>query len=190
MLATPSSGRVGAHRDREGRVASRVGAVVPQDDEREASRAVRRRRSAYFVFNLPESVRAGRAADLQWHKLTHPELLIPDPTRSIVGGCFVREAFRYNPDNWDGRLIYSLSRAMGFRSRRRGRVCRSRRNAMLYGREDSSPPVPLPARKTSGPSGEARKSASKASPDASSGTIADTASAGEASSEWRRGSTA
>ena len=58
---------------------------------------------AYFVFNLPESA-CRTCGGLGVHKLTHPELLIPDPTRSIVGGCFVREAFRYNPDNWDGRL--------------------------------------------------------------------------------------
>jgi excinuclease ABC subunit A len=47
-------------------------------------------------------------------KLTHPDLLIPDPRRSILGGCFVREAFKYNPDTWDGRLMFSLSVALGF----------------------------------------------------------------------------
>src|SRR5436190_5407082 len=43
---------------------------------------------------------------------THPELLVPDPRRSIAGGCFVREAFKYNPDTWDGRVMYSLARAL------------------------------------------------------------------------------
>ena len=47
-------------------------------------------------------------------KLTHPELLVPDPKRSILGGCFLREAFKYNPDTWDGRIMYSLSVALGF----------------------------------------------------------------------------
>src|SRR6185295_15922218 len=47
-------------------------------------------------------------------KLTHPELLVPDPRRSIRGGCFVREAFKYNPDTWDGRMMYSLSKGLRF----------------------------------------------------------------------------
>jgi excinuclease ABC subunit A len=67
----------------------------------------------YFVFNLPESA-CPTCGGLGVHKLTHPELLVPDPRRSIRGGCFLREAFRYNPDTWDGRIMYSLSRALGF----------------------------------------------------------------------------
>ena len=67
----------------------------------------------YFVFNDPESA-CRTCGGLGVHKLTHPELLIPDPQRSIRGGCFVREAFRYNPDTWDGRLIYSLAQSLGF----------------------------------------------------------------------------
>jgi excinuclease ABC subunit A len=67
----------------------------------------------YFVFNNPESA-CPTCGGLGVHKLTHPELLIPDPRRSIRGGCFVREAFRYNPDTWDGRVMYSLAAALRF----------------------------------------------------------------------------
>jgi excinuclease ABC subunit A len=67
----------------------------------------------YFMFNNPESA-CRTCGGLGVHKLTHPELLVPDPRRSIRGGCFVREAFKYNPDTWDGRMMYSLSRALGF----------------------------------------------------------------------------
>src|SRR5450759_2379672 len=67
----------------------------------------------YFMFNNPESA-CRTCGGLGVHKLTHPELLVPDPRRSIIGGCFVREAFKYNPDTWDGRLMYSLSKALGF----------------------------------------------------------------------------
>ena len=56
----------------------------------------------YFVFNNPESA-CRTCGGLGVDKLTHPELLVPDPQRSITGGCFVREALRYNPDTWDGR---------------------------------------------------------------------------------------
>jgi excinuclease ABC subunit A len=67
----------------------------------------------WFQFNNPEAA-CRTCGGLGVDKLTHPELLIPDPTRSIRGGCFVREAFRYNPDTWDGRLMYSMSLALGF----------------------------------------------------------------------------
>jgi excinuclease ABC subunit A len=67
----------------------------------------------YFVFNLPESA-CRTCGGLGVHKLTHPELLVPDTRRSIRGGCFVREAFNYKPDTWDGRLMYSLAKAVDF----------------------------------------------------------------------------
>jgi excinuclease ABC subunit A len=67
----------------------------------------------YFMFNNPESA-CRTCGGLGVDKLTHPDLLVPDPQRSIVGGCFVREAFKYNPDTWDGRMMYSLSKALGF----------------------------------------------------------------------------
>jgi excinuclease ABC subunit A len=67
----------------------------------------------YFVFNNPESA-CRTCGGLGVDKLTHPELLVPDPDRSILGGCFVREAFKYNPDTWDGRMMYSLSLALDF----------------------------------------------------------------------------
>ena len=68
---------------------------------------------AYFMFNDPESA-CRTCGGLGVHKLTHPDLLLPDPRRSIRDGCFVREAFRYNPDTWDGVVMYSLSKALGF----------------------------------------------------------------------------
>ena len=67
----------------------------------------------FFMFNNPESA-CRTCGGLGVHKLTHPELLVPDPGRSIRGGCFVREAFKYNPETWDGRLMYSLASLLGF----------------------------------------------------------------------------
>ena len=79
------------------------------------------------MFNNPESA-CRTCGGLGVDKLTHPELLVPDPQRSILGGCFVREAFKYNPDTWDGRMMYSLSQgAATSRSTRRGRSCPRRR---------------------------------------------------------------
>jgi excinuclease ABC subunit A len=67
----------------------------------------------FFMFNDPESA-CRTCGGLGVHKLTHPDLLIPDPQRSIRGGCFVREAFKYNPDTWDGAIMYSLAQALEF----------------------------------------------------------------------------
>src|SRR5262249_44659984 len=67
----------------------------------------------YFMFNTPESA-CRTCGGLGVDKLTHPELLVPDPERSIRGGCFVREAFKYNPDTWDGRMMHSLATALKF----------------------------------------------------------------------------
>jgi excinuclease ABC subunit A len=67
----------------------------------------------YFMFNNPESA-CRTCGGLGVHKLTHPDLLVPDPRRSISGGCFVKEAFKYNPDTWDGRIMYSLSKELRF----------------------------------------------------------------------------
>src|SRR3989441_12565549 len=65
------------------------------------------------MFNNPESA-CRTCGGLGVQKLTHPELLVPDPRRSIAGGCFVREAYRYNPDTWDGRVMYSLAHTHRF----------------------------------------------------------------------------
>src|SRR5207248_8653384 len=67
----------------------------------------------FFMFNNPASA-CRTCGGLGVDKLTHPELLVPDPQRSIRGGCLVREAFKYNPDTWDGRIMYSLSKFLGF----------------------------------------------------------------------------
>jgi len=87
----------------------------------------------YFVFNNPESA-CRTCGGLGVHKITYPELLIPDPKRSLRGGCFVREAFRYNPDTWDGRLMYSLAKTLRFSlDEPWEKLPDSARNAILYG---------------------------------------------------------
>jgi excinuclease ABC subunit A len=90
---------------------------------------------AFFMFNDPESA-CRTCGGLGVDKLTHPELLVPDPTRSILGGCFVREAFKYNPDTWDGRMMYSLSQALDFPlDAPWTQLPEKVRNAILYGIE-------------------------------------------------------
>jgi len=67
----------------------------------------------FFMFNNPESA-CRTCGGLGIHKITHPELLVPDPKRSIRAGCFVKEAYKYNPETWDGRIMYSLATQLGF----------------------------------------------------------------------------
>ncbi len=50
----------------------------------------------YFMFNNPESA-CRTCGGLGVHKLTHPELLVPDPKRSIRGGCFVQRGVQVQP---------------------------------------------------------------------------------------------
>ena len=89
----------------------------------------------FFMFNNPESA-CRTCGGLGVDKLTHPELLVPDPRRSVLGGCFVREAFKYNPDTWDGRLMYSLSQTLGFSLDTPWHQLPEKiRNAILYGIE-------------------------------------------------------
>src|SRR5580704_5916656 len=89
----------------------------------------------FFVFNNPESA-CRTCGGLGVHKLTHPELLIPDSRRSILGCCFVKEAFKYNPDTWDGHVMYSLSRILKFSlDTPWEKLTEAVRNAILYGVE-------------------------------------------------------
>jgi excinuclease ABC subunit A len=98
----------------------------------------------FFVFNNPESA-CRTCGGLGVDKLTHPELLVPDPQRSILGGCFVREAFKYNPDTWDGRMMFSLSRALKFPlDAPWTQLTADARHAILYGIEPRKIPIHTP----------------------------------------------
>ena len=111
----------------------------------------------YFQFNNPESA-CRTCGGLGVDKLTHAELLVPDPTRSIATGCFVREALRYDPDNWDGRLMYSLSRAAGFSLETPWKdLPESARKSILYGTEGKFPLLFPPNAKIKRPEWEGKE---------------------------------
>jgi excinuclease ABC subunit A len=67
----------------------------------------------HFMFNDPPSA-CRTCLGLGTYLQVHPDLLVPDKSRSIADGAFVSEAFRYNRDTWDGRTMYSLSQHYGF----------------------------------------------------------------------------
>src|SRR5262249_38671176 len=111
----------------------------------------------YFVFNNPESA-CRTCGGLGVDKLTHPELLIPDPQRSILGGCFVREAFKYNPETWDGRMMYSLAQTMRFSLESPWeKLPQPARDAILYGIEKKIALVTPPEAKDKRPEWEGKE---------------------------------
>jgi len=60
-----------------------------------------------FTFNEPTGA-CRTCSGLGTYLQVHPDLLVPDKNRSILEGCFVREAFKYDPNSWGGRIMYSL----------------------------------------------------------------------------------
>ena len=67
----------------------------------------------HFTFNEPTGA-CVTCSGLGTYLQVHPNLLVPDKTRSIAEGAFVHQAFNYDPDRWDGRTMYSLATHYGF----------------------------------------------------------------------------
>ncbi len=66
-----------------------------------------------FTFNDPSGA-CPTCAGIGTSMRVHPKLLVPDPTRSLNGGAFVKAALSNNRDSWGGRIQYSLSKHYGF----------------------------------------------------------------------------
>ena len=67
----------------------------------------------HFTFNEPTGA-CVTCSGLGTYLQVHPNLLVPDKSRSIAEGAFVHQAFNYDPDRWDGRTMYSLAGHYGF----------------------------------------------------------------------------
>ena len=67
----------------------------------------------HFTFNEPTGA-CVTCSGLGTYLQVHPNLLVPDKSRSIAEGAFVHQAFNYDPDRWDGRTMYSLAAHYGF----------------------------------------------------------------------------
>ena len=67
----------------------------------------------YFSFNEPDSA-CVTCLGLGVYLTVHPDLLVPDKQRSLRGGAFLPEAFRYDKNTWNGRVMYSMARHYGF----------------------------------------------------------------------------
>ena len=63
-----------------------------------------------FTFNDPSGA-CPTCTGLGTGMRVHPQLLVPDPSRSLNEGAFVKEAMQHKKDTWGGRMLYSLSKA-------------------------------------------------------------------------------
>ena len=66
-----------------------------------------------FTFNDPSGA-CPTCTGLGTGMKVHPQLLVPDPTRSLNDGAFVKEALQCKKETWGGRMLYSLSKAFKF----------------------------------------------------------------------------
>src|SRR5919202_1574766 len=67
----------------------------------------------YFSFTVASSAcRTCLGLGIYLH--VHPDLPVPDKTRSIRGGAFVPQVFKYDKNNWTTRLLYSVAQHYGF----------------------------------------------------------------------------
>src|SRR5713226_7495249 len=67
----------------------------------------------YFSFNEPDSA-CVTCLGLGSYLQVHPDLLVPDKKRSIQRGAFVPDAFVYDKNTWNSRIVYSLAQHYGF----------------------------------------------------------------------------
>jgi len=69
--------------------------------------------SYYFSFNEAGSA-CVTCQGLGTYAQVHPDLLVPDKSRSIARGAFIPDAFTYDKNSWLSRLIYSVSQHYNF----------------------------------------------------------------------------
>ena len=62
----------------------------------------------FFVFNKPEAA-CRTCGGIGTTKLTHRDLLVTNPERSLRQGCFLRDAFSYRPESHSGYSLYTVT---------------------------------------------------------------------------------
>ena len=90
----------------------------------------------YFVFNKPEAA-CRTCGGIGTTKMTHPDLLITNPERSLRQGCFLREASTYRPDSHGGYSLYTVCQEYGIDMDAPWRdLTDEQQNVVLYGTQD------------------------------------------------------
>ena len=98
----------------------------------------------FFMFNNPESA-CRTCGGVGRDKQTHPDLLVTNPERSIRDGCFLRDAFTYKVDQFNGYLLYSIAEEYGFSLDTPWReLSEEHRNLVMYGTQGKLVKLQIP----------------------------------------------
>lgn len=104
----------------------------------------------YFAFNVPSSS-CPTCLGLGIYLQVHPDLLVPDKTRSIRGGAFIPEVFRWDKNSWTTRILHSLAQHYGFSlDTPFAELSEEARDLVLYGSKGERFPLVLPEDATKG----------------------------------------
>ena len=104
----------------------------------------------YFAFNVPSSA-CPTCLGLGIYLHVHPDLLVPDKTRSIRGGAFIPQVFKFDKNNWTTRIIYSMAQHYGFSlDTQFGELSPEAVELVLYGTKGERFPIVLPEGATKG----------------------------------------
>jgi excinuclease ABC subunit A len=97
-----------------------------------------------FTFNDPSGA-CPTCTGLGTGMRVHPQLLVPDPTRSLNEGAFVKEAMQHKKDTWGGRMLYSLSEAFKFSlDKPYNKLSKKTIDLLLYGSKGKKFEIQLP----------------------------------------------
>lgn len=98
----------------------------------------------FFMFNNPESA-CRTCGGVGRDKQTHPDLLVTNPELSIREGCFLRDAFTYKVDQFNGYLLYSVAEEYGFSLDTPWReLSEEHRNLVMYGTQGKLVKLQIP----------------------------------------------
>lgn len=98
----------------------------------------------FFMFNNPESA-CRTCGGVGRDKQTHPDLLVTNPELSIREGCFLRDAFNYKVDQFNGYLLYSVAEEYGFSLDTPWReLSEEHRNLVMYGTQGKLVKLQIP----------------------------------------------
>jgi excinuclease ABC subunit A len=104
----------------------------------------------YFAFNVPSSA-CPTCLGLGIYLHVHPDLLVPDKTRSIRGGAFIPQVFKFDKNNWTTRIIYSMAQHYGISlDTQFGELSPEAAELVLYGTKGERFPIVLPEGATKG----------------------------------------
>ncbi|MCA9173810.1 MAG: excinuclease ABC subunit UvrA [Planctomycetales bacterium] len=105
---------------------------------------------AQFTFNDPAGA-CPTCGGIGTSMRVHPALLVPDPSRSLNDGAFVKAAISNNRDSWGGRILHSLAKHYGFRlDVPYSQLAKKHVDILLYGTKGEQFEVVLPPGAKSG----------------------------------------